>query len=251
MPSWINDCRETTGNNNIWFVTRDHTLPGCIPPDCRSKSLAITLDALIQWLSPITMRDGEEKDIALAYSQMITSHILPQERVFNLEDFLIFHELNMTCKALPAEDVEGCIRHIKINAPLLNPTDPTDREKLAYAVASYFADPSRKYQQNLQRYEAEISEVKGNLKKEKEKSLKKDAWLKISHVALLFLILEMTAVLVASNYGVGANIFHRIIYSWPFLVSVVPVCLAIGWFYIGKNRLRSLGWPITKIFKHE
>jgi hypothetical protein len=248
---WIDECRRTTKNPNVWFVTRDHTLPGCVPPECGSKSLAITLDALLQWLSPITQGEGEEMGVAMAYSQMIASRILPQERIFNLEDFLVFHELNMTCKELPAEDVEGCIRHIKINAPLLNPMDPVDREKLAHAVASYFADPSRKYQQNLSKYEAEISQIKHDLAEEKSTSLKKDAWLRVSNIAILFLLLEIVVAIIAANYGVGDNVFQRIVSSWPILVAVALVCTVAGWFYIGKKKLRVLGWPITKIFKNE
>lgn len=248
---WVEESRQRNGTNNIWFATRDYTLPYCVPPDCDWKSLAIGLDALLQWLSPIMVGDGEEKDIALAYSAMISSRILPQERIFNMEDFLIFHELGMSCKELPAEDVEGCIRYIKTNAPLLNPTDPADREKLAHALATYFVDPSRKYKQNLQRYEATVLEMTGDLKKEKKQSLRKGAWLRVSHIVILFLSLEIIAVLIASNYGAGANIFQRIINSWPFLAAVVPICGVIGCFYIGRERSKALGWPITKIFKHE
>jgi predicted nucleic acid-binding protein len=80
---WIEEVRQS-GNDNSWFVTRDHTLPGCVPKDCDYKSLAITMDALIQWLLPVDTSLGEEKDVALAYSEMISSRILPQERIFNL-----------------------------------------------------------------------------------------------------------------------------------------------------------------------
>ena len=157
----------------------------------------------------------------------------------------------MTCNELPAEDVEGCVRHIKINAPLLNPMDPVDREKLAHVVASYFADPTRKYQQNLSKYEAEISQIKRDLSEEKSTSLKKDAWLRVSNIASLFLVLEIVTAMIAANYGVGDNVFQRIVSSWPILVALAPICSAVGWFYIGKKRLRALGWPIRKIFKDE
>jgi len=249
---WVEESRRRDKTNNIWFATRDYTLPGCVPPDCDHKSLAIGLDALIQWLAPITFEDGEEKDIALAYSAMISSRILPQERILNMQDFLIFHELGMSCKELPAEDVEGCIEYIKTNVPLLNPADPIDREKLAHALSTYFVDPGRKYKQNLQRYEAKMLGMEGELEKEKGQSLRKGAWLRVSHIVILFLSLEIIAVLIASNYGAGANIFQRIISSWPLLAVGVPtICVISGLFYIGKERIKALGWPITKIFRHE
>lgn len=245
---WIEELRRR-GNANTWFVTRDYTLPGCIPKDCDYKSLAITMDALIQWLLPVDISAGEEKDIASTYSDMISSRILPQERIFNLEDFIIFHELEMTCRELPAEDVEGCIRYIKQNIPLLNPSDPADREKFARAIAVYFADPSRKYLQNVERFESEIVKLKGEVAEQKVVSLRKDAWLKISHIAIIFLILEIIVVAVTSVYGSGENTFQKIMNSWAFVVTPIPLCIVFGWFYLGKQRLRALGWPITKIFK--
>jgi len=169
-----------------------------------------------------------------------------------MQDFLIFHELGMSCKELPAEDVEGCIEYIKTNVPLLNPADPIDREKLAHALSTYFVDPGRKYKQNLQRYEAKMLGMEGELEKEKGQSLRKGAWLRVSHIVILFLSLEIIAVLIASNYGAGANIFQRIISSWPLLAVGVPtICVISGLFYIGKERIKALGWPITKIFRHE
>jgi len=250
---WVEKARhEGTGNsNNIWFLTRDYTLTGCVPPECRWKSLAITLDGLLQWLSPIAIGDDEIPDIALAYSALISSRILPQERIFDLDDFLIFHELHMQCKELPAEDVEGCIAHIKVNAPMLNPTEPGDREKLSHIVASYFADPSRKYKEDIERYERSLSQKDSELEKEKKSSAKKDAWLRLSRIAILFLIFEMIALVLAGNYGAGENLLQKIVDSWPFLAGVVPVCLLIGAFYIGKHRIKALGWPITRIFRHK
>jgi hypothetical protein len=155
----------------------------------------------------------------------------------------------MTCKELPAEDVEGCIRYIKQNIPLLNPSDPTDREKFTRAIAVYFADPSRKYKQNIGLLESEIAKLKGDMAQQKARSLRKDAWLRISLIVILLLILEGIAIAITSVYGSGENIFQKIINSWPFLAVPIPLCVVLGWFYLGKQRIKALGWPITKIFK--
>jgi len=248
---WIDECRKRDNNKNIWFVTRDHTLPGLVPEGCSYKSLSIGLDALLQWISPFALQDNEEEEMAIAYSHMISSRLLPQERIFNLEDFLIFHELNMSCKELPAEDVEGCIRQIKVDAPLLNPANPVDREKLAHIVASYFADPSRKYKENLQLYESQISDMNGKLVDERNASLKKDAWIRIYHIVFLLILVEILTATITSIYGDGENTFQRVVNSWPIFVAWIPICMVIGWFYLGKHMLRALGWPITKIFKEE
>jgi hypothetical protein len=77
-----------------------------------------------------------------------------------LQDFIIFAALEMECKELPAEDVEGCIRYLKTNAADLDPTNPEDREKLSLEVSRFFADPSRKHHQEVRRLESEVAAVR-------------------------------------------------------------------------------------------
>ena len=253
---WIDGRREESGNNNIWFLTRDHTLPGCVPEGCTKKSLAIQLDAVLQWLAPMAIGDEDEVDLELAYSRMLASRILPQERIYNLGDFLIFHELNMTCKELPARDVEGCIQSIKKNAPLLNPAIPADREQLAHVVSAYFADPSRQFKLDNIRHESELSELRGQLEvvrsdlaQEKKGSRKRDAWLRVGVVFMVLVVAESITVILALVFGAGENPVQRIVGAWPIVTGVAVVCMLFGGFYVGKKRVKELGWPLTKIFK--
>jgi len=255
---WIDERRKESGNNNVWFLTRDHTLPGCVPEGCDKESLSIHLDAVLQWLAPIAIGDEDEVDLELAYSNMLVSRILPQERIFTLEDFLIFDELNMTCKELPAEDVEGCIQSIKIRAPLLNLTIPADRELLAHEVSVYFADPSRKFKQDISVLEAKVSELSGNLDgvrsdldTEKKKSAKSAALVRVIVVGIMFVVAESITIIVASLLGAGENAFQRIAGSWHIIVAVAGGCILFGSFFVGKKRIKELGWPFTKIFRNE
>jgi hypothetical protein len=197
---------------------------------------------------------------------MIKYRLLPQERIFDLEDFLIFDEMNMSCKELPAEDVEGCVRYIKANAPMLDPSNSADREKLAYEVSKFFADPGRKYKQEIERLESENVKIKQeyeeNLKdrnreieelkeRTKKESLRRSAWFRVGITATIFLLLEGLVIFLASLYGAGPNFFQKVVNSWPFLGIPVVLAIPIGWFIIGKERLKNLGWPVTKIFKQE
>jgi len=242
--------RRNSDGQNIWFITRDHTLPGCVPPSSAHESLAITLDALIQWLAPM-VEETNQVDVALAYSEILGWRVLPQERIFNLEDFVIFNELEMECKELPAEDVEGCIRYLKQHAPLLNPTIATDREKLARHIAVYFADPSRKYKSEKEKYETEISSLKGLIEEETQKSIRKGALLRISILAIGLILLEIIAVLLTGFFGSGENFFQKVSNHWGFLSIPFGICIMVGWFYLGRKGIRALGWPMTKIFKEE
>jgi len=253
---WIDKRRGESGNNSVWFLTRDHTLPGCVPEGCSEKSLSIQLDVVLQWLAPIAIGDDDEVDLELAYSKMLASRILPQERIYNLEDFLIFHELHMTCKELPARDVEGCVQNIKKIAPLLNPTIPGDRERLAYLVSAYFADPSRQYKLDNIKHETEVSElrvelegVRSSLAEEKKRSLRGEAWLRVSVVAIVLIVAELITVILASFWGAGENPLQKIAGSWPIVTGVAAACIVVGGFYVGKKRIKELGWPLTRIFR--
>ena len=253
---WIDECRKESRNNNVWFLTRDHTLPGCVPEGCDKESLSIHLDAVLQWVAPIAIGDEDEVNLELAYSNMLVSRILPQERIFTLQDFLIFNELNMTCRELPAEDVEGCIQSIKIRAPFLNPTIAADREQLAHEVSVYFADPSRKFQQATGVLEAKVTElscdlegVRSDLDKEKGKSSKGEAWLRASVVGIVLVVAEAITIILALFLGVGENPFQKIVWARPIIAGVAVACIGFGGLIIGKKGMKELGWPFNKIFK--
>jgi hypothetical protein len=280
---WLKKQREEKGSN-IWLITTDTTLPGSLPPNTSSKSLAITLDALLQWISPIVVPEGEEDSFTAIFSEMIKYRVLPQEKIFTLEDFLIFHEMHLSCKELPAEDVEECIRYIKVNAPTLDPLNPADRETLFYEVSKFFTSPGRKYKTEIERLESEnikikqefekkIEELKERYEKDlkerdrkieelirefseyKEKteevSLKRSAWRRVLLTTLVFLLVEGLVIFLANQYGEGPNLYQKISHSWYFLVVGAGLTTLIGWFIIGKRRLQALGWPFTKIFKQE
>ena len=160
MLRWIEIEREHT-NTNTWFVTLDATLPSFMPrdEDGQSRSMAITLDALLQWISPMGISDDAEDEMAAIFSEAVKRRILPQEGFFELKDFLIFAEMEWSCKELPSEDVEECIHYLRGNAPNLDPTNAVDREKLAHAIAKFFADPGRKYRQEVYRLEQKIARI--------------------------------------------------------------------------------------------
>jgi len=275
---WLQKLRKEN-SNNIWLITMDTTLPGSVPQNTSSESIAITLDALLQWISPMAVPESEENDFAAIFAKMIGYRLLPQEKIFGLEDFLIFGEMHISCRELPAEDVENCIRYIKINAPILDPSDPADREKLAYEVAKFFADPGRKYKQNLailesenikikkeyeekigeaskskeeleKQHKREIEELNQKLLEEKERtkkeSLKRSAWNRVSITGIFFLLLEGLVVFLANRYGAGQNFLQRVLSFWPYLAVVLAFTLLIGGLFIGKEGLKCLGWPFYK-----
>lgn len=247
---WIQKLRgETSGS--IELITLDTTLPYCIPPaqDTHRHSAAITLDAVLQWISPVTVGGSEEDDFPTIFGRMIASRFLPLERVFELEDFLIFSEIGMSCKELPAADVEECIRYIGTHAASLDPTDPVDREKLAYKIAKFFTSPERKFRQELESLQAGNAHRDKMIEKLGMALLRRSAWLRVGLMALVLLMIEALVVYLADQYGEGSNLFIKVLNSWPFLGIGPAISYLFGWIILGKKRIEVLGPPFTKVFR--
>jgi len=172
---WLQLEREQSAENT-WLITLDSSLPSYLPKQEKSPSrqIAITLDALIQWISPVCVYENSDEDeVATIFSEAVKYQILPQDKVFDLRDFLVFAEMELETKELPAEDVEECIRYIKLNAPDLDPSEALDREKIAGEISKFFADPGRKYKHNIENLEIEIKELNEEKSLEAKKFQKK------------------------------------------------------------------------------
>jgi hypothetical protein len=257
--TWLEKIRQESATN-VWFITADQTLPGAVPTGSSSRSLAITTEPVLQWISPLVAANGEAVAFSEMFADMVRYRILPQARLFDLEDFQVFHELHMSCKELPAEDVEACIRYLKVRAATLDPSNPADREKLAYEVSKFFADPARKYKQDVSRLEAALRDRdKGmeSLKRElleaqggaRRTALKASGQLRLGLMILLLIVLEALLFLAANTYGEGENLFQKLRSAREFFPMVAGGVVLLSWFFIGKERLRILGWPFDRIFK--
>jgi predicted nucleic acid-binding protein len=154
---WINKQKEEN-DGDYRFVTSDFSLP-LIKIDKSDKTISILLEAILQWLVPLTNNNNSKE----AFSNTLKQRILPKEFLFEINDFMVFEELHMECQELPYEDVENCILYLKQNAKNLNPSDPSDREKIASEVAKYFLDPSRKFKKELSEREKENDSLQKQL----------------------------------------------------------------------------------------
>ena len=242
------------------MVTRDTSLPEVVilEEGESARPLAITLDALLQWISPIAVRGNPEDEFAGVFSQALKYMLLPQENFFDLGDFLMFAQMEWSCKELPADDIEACIRYIKTNAPGLDVSNPLDREKIAHEVTKFFADPGRKYKGELQKLEIKIGSVHGQLKGKDNKIqmmerqlLKKSAFLRLIGVFLFFVGGEAAVVYLAWKNAAGTTLFQKVINSWPLLGIVGAISLCLSYFILGKERIHALGWSFSKLLKME
>jgi len=258
---WIKKLKEDN-KKNVWFATLDSTLPGVFPADHDNGSLAITLGALLQWISPLVIKKGEEYTFTSIFSEIIKLRLLPREKMFELSDFLIFHELDISCKELPSEDVENCVINIKQKAPDLNPTDPKDREKLAYEVEKFFLDTGRKYKMNLSNLEKELRDAKNEIeirdkkfnnykKKMEENDLKNSAKKRLNFTIILAVVLFGIATYLTYTFSPGDNVFQRLFNSHSWYVYLIALSLSglLARFILGKRRIEILGWKFDFLKK--
>ena len=153
LLGWADRQRRKFGEK-AFALTTDRSLPSVSPPESTGR-IAITHTALLQWAAPVLGRS--EENFAVAFAELTRARLLPQSQLLDLNDFRVFRELHVSSGDLPAGDVVGCIRYLRKAAPALDPRDPRDIQELARHVSGYFADPGRKYVQEISRLELELT----------------------------------------------------------------------------------------------
>jgi hypothetical protein len=158
LLAWVEKRRSENPDKTILLITRDHSLPDVRVGDAESPR-AMMVDAFVQWVSPLALREQPSVDFSAIFADAIKYELLPQENFFDPKDFLVFHEMEMSCKELPSDDVEACLVHIKRTIPHLDPRRAEDRERLTAAINRFLVSPGRKYKLELERLEREKEEA--------------------------------------------------------------------------------------------
>ncbi len=281
MLRWIHEIEQK--DRRTWFITLDTTLPGPLGEIKTEYSIAITLDAILQYFAPMA---GETDDFQKIFSNLVKNRLLPEERMFDLKDFLIFDQLGIQTKTLPIDDVEGCLIDLKGKFSNTDLSNPVIKRNMDYEVARYFTDPSRKFNLEVMRLEGELKNTKNmtaeeidRLKTElSEKLLEKDKIhqsiaselnIKISQLtttgeteklkhegqlrglvlAMLLVAMEFGMFKLSQVYGDGDNWFQKMLASWEGFGITGVLWIFICYFLIGKKRFVAMGWPFTEIFK--
>lgn len=167
LLNWI--LKENINNaNKSWLVTLDLTLAEWSTLEDNKDNNVITLDAFLQWMTPITLQNANSDTLAKLFSSAICSQLFPVENFFSLQDFQVFEDMNIEILQLPSEDVEACVREIRTKGTKLDPSKAEDREKLDGIIQKFFADPSRKYKITLEEERKKNQTLFDLLEKEKQ-----------------------------------------------------------------------------------
>jgi len=125
----------------VWLVTRDSSLPTAwakLQPSVVDLRCFL-LDGLLQSISPFIVSDHEAQDFYQVFSQAIAAQLIPQSRIFDIEDFLIFHDLEIDCKQLSVEEVQESLLAIKKHVLKGASYGEENREEVAYELRRFLA----------------------------------------------------------------------------------------------------------------
>lgn len=272
LLSWI-ERERIDGHQPHWFVTLDTSLSefeGRIVK-AGERSLAVTVDAIIQWFSPMISFDKSSEKMADAFSTAIRLQLLPHENFFELSDFRIFSNIDIETQKLPAEDVEGCVRYIRAKAPTLDPTSAEDRERLTHEINRYFADPARRYLSDIARLEEMLEAqtqqngdeaAQANAKLQQSENEKNElrkllevrdtlhrANVKILAVSVVGLALLILCTWTAHVYANGENFLQKIVNFWPLFGTASAATIGLIWWLLTSSEMTAFQGKLRHILK--
>jgi len=163
-----------------WIVTLDLTMAEWSTEQEIEGLNVVTLDAFLQWMTPISLKTANEETLASIFSSAINYQLLPVDVFFKPGDFRVFVDMGVETSQLPVEDIEDCIKEIKSVCPNLDPSRAEDREKINHIFQVFFADPSRKYQIAISEVKQQANDLSDRLKDEQHKNTELDQQLKRS-----------------------------------------------------------------------
>lgn len=284
MIEWVR--KKRTERPKTFFVSLDTTFPDHIVADGSNAdgSLFITLDALLQWMSPVALSLDDEAEMTSMFAEALRYRLLPIDNFLDISDFLMFAAIDWDAKELPAEDVEECIRHIKHVLPKLDLIHPKQREMLSREVNRFFANPTRKlneelmalrtsledetrtaseresdlqqrlelqqkqFQDKIDALEKTVKDVQGQQEIDKQKREAR-FWLGLS--ILVFVAMEIVCYLLSVRFAEGQNIIQKVGSVWFLFVLAFALSILIGRLMLGRDRIKALGWQTTKFFGSE
>jgi hypothetical protein len=132
---------EKTAHPKVWLVTKDVSLPRAwtlIEPNGLNVSCFL-LDGLLQSISPFMLRDEASDSFVETFSQSVAMQLLPHSRVFDIEDFLLFRDLEIDCKEMDEAHVQEGLLRVKHYVLKGAAYRRKDLEAAAYELQRFFA----------------------------------------------------------------------------------------------------------------
>ncbi len=229
-----------------YFVTLDRSLPHYHPAslfDGLRVNRAMTLDALMPWLSAVS---EDDEGASLALSGALANDLIPSSGGYNIQEFRMLAELGMDCGRMPSEDVEQCLLYLRREARDINLATAEDREKLHALVKGFFSSPDRHYLAELNTLRSAVEDAKAEAATERarrreyenreqllrstlrEKELRGRVARRLAVVSVAWVSLMIGTVFVAFKFGSGENALQKIGNFWWLFGAVTGGCAVLA-----------------------
>jgi DNA-binding MarR family transcriptional regulator len=126
--------------DQTWMVTRDVSLPKAWSK-LQSKTItirALLLDGLLQYVSPFILEE-HVRDFSELFSEAITHQLLPQRKLFDIDDFMLLQDLEIDCSKLTDDEVQEGLHRVKQHVLHGASYRQEDFQAAAYEFRKYFA----------------------------------------------------------------------------------------------------------------
>jgi len=158
-------------NKKVWLLTRDLSLP-FISHDTNifgDSVFCVQLNSLMHALSPY-LQVNNSTNFLESFSEMIGSQVLPAEQLFDLKDFMIFHEMGVSSKDLATEEIDICL--LKVKKEILKGVNPLrmddeTRKNLQYWMQKFYADHAKEKDNILYEKEKTIEQLNREIERVK------------------------------------------------------------------------------------
>ena len=241
----------------IWLLTLDLSLPVAVAyfPEILPIPFCFNLGSFLQSISPFIVTDDEFAEFSEIFSKIISSQLIPQEQIFDIRDFLVFHDIGMSCQEMPVEDIEDCLLYLKKEVLEGDSYSRDKFEKIAYEVKKFFSDPSRKYKTTIAEKDRQIEKMKKSLeiniqkltdeqKRQKDLEVKRKKHKKfITEMALSLLVFSCLvglSIFIAYKFGEGQNFFKKQLDLWHYHVIALFLVLLIAKVFILKDKFKDV-----------
>lgn len=251
MLQWI-ELERKKHNPKTWLLTLDYSLPNT---DSSSNSAAtglwVTLEAIVHWLAPYLTQPDQKRDFAALFSEMLRLQVLPQRRLFDLNDFRVLASMELQCKNLPPKDVEACVRRIHKLTTIIDPSTAEGRERLSHEIRKFMADPNREFRRESEDRKSQLEQVEErleiSLKNEKEANAKVVIY-KVAIVMCIWITLSVISGGWLITRNPSQSIGDSLLSGIDFLLIVAAVVFGVGACWIGPRRLKTLPAVVRRIF---
>jgi predicted nucleic acid-binding protein len=137
-------------NPKTWLLTLDTSLPlvSEILLGSETRPYCFTLDNWLQCISPFVTTETELADFSFIFSNVFGLGLLPAEQIYDIEDFVMFSDLEVDIKLMPEPIVDQTVSFIRNEILKGRIYNKDILKESSYRLQKYLINLTSKYREN-------------------------------------------------------------------------------------------------------